>query len=233
MLEAEFKIECPEAVLDTPIYLTLTCRNGGPRLVSFCIGNGRADSYRFHAEPEARQHNPYFELGGLMAITKLAPRQQRETTILLNRYLQFLSSGRYIVHAELDLEITDEETHALRLHPVRSVLDLALTEDDERRRDVWAALEADLTGGDGTRQMRAADALAELRSPELLPVLARGLENPNSAVVEKMIIGLANVGGNEAQNLLRKYRDSSPPEPLLLLVDQRLTRMAAHPAAPA
>jgi hypothetical protein len=228
MLKAGFRIDQSEQVMDTPIYMSFVCRNDGPRQVSFCIGNGRDNSYRFQAEPEAKLHNPYFEMGGLMAITRVAPQQEITRTILLNRYLQFLSPGRYIVHGELDLETTDEDTRARRLVPVRSVCDLTVVKDDERRRDAWAALEADLMGRDGARQMRAADALAELRSPQLLPVLQRGLESPNSAVIEKMIIGLANVGGNEALDLLRKYRASSPPEPLLLLVDSRLTRMTAR-----
>ena len=229
MLKAEFKLDPPEQVQETPIYVTFTYRNQGPRPVSFSIGNGRADGFRFRTEPAAKYLNPYYEFGGLAGITTVAPHQEGRQTVLLNRYVRFETAGRYTVHAELDVEVTEAETRARQVYNVRNDLPLTLREDDERRADILAGLAADLTGKDGAKQMQAADALAELRSPKALPVLGHGLDSPNSAVVEKMIIGLGNTGGEPARQALLRYKQSGPPQVLLLLAEQELQRIAPAP----
>jgi hypothetical protein len=73
--------------------------------------------------------------------------------------------------------------------------------------------------------MRAADALAELRTASALPILARGLESKNTAVVEKMIKGISRTGGDQARELLFNYKLTEPPQQLLLLAHQELTKL--------
>src|SRR5256885_10851684 len=74
MLETDFRVEQAEQILGTPIYVAFAYRNRGPHPLSFVIGNGRSDSFRFDPSPPATALDPYYEFGGLAAITHVAPR---------------------------------------------------------------------------------------------------------------------------------------------------------------
>src|ERR1039457_53607 len=216
MLRGEFKIVNREQIWQTPTYLKFVYGDPGTFALSFSIGNGRADGFRFRSEPPARELDPYYEFGGLAAITEVRPGQSGELEILLNRYLQFLRPGPYLVHCELDLDVLHGGTHERSHEQFRSDVSFTLHDDPKRRHAELAALEADLQHP-GPRQMRAATALSELRSPEVLPILERGLRSPSSAVVERMLIGLGNTGGEEARKLLREFVDS-PASPVLIRI---------------
>jgi hypothetical protein len=219
MLIGEFRVQTAEQVWGTPTYAAFVYRNPNSVPVHFSIGNGREDSFRFRSEPPARELDPYYEFGGIAPIIEVAPSQTGQSEILLNRYLQFLHPGDYVIRCELDLELFYEDNHDRSRPQFRTDLRLTLRDDPDAKHKTLAELEAALMQT-GEHQLRAADALSELRSAEVLPILARGLHATSPAVVEKMLIGLGNTGGESAMKLLRDFI-KSPPSPLLLRVAKR------------
>ncbi len=224
MLKAEFKIDEPDQVLETPIYVRFVYTNRGRHPLSFSIGNGREDSYRFQAEPEAKELDPYYEFGGMAEVTEVPPREGGSKEILLNGYFQFLGPDSYVVKGELDLEVTEVGTDRVRPCKVRCEMVLNIREDERRRLEIVASLQQDLMGTDGAKQMRAANALAELRSPKALHVLQAGLDSSSPAVLEKMVIGLGNLGTEDAKKLLVEFMDRCPTPELNILAQQELSR---------
>ena len=97
-------------------------------------------------------------------------------------------------------------------------------EDERRRLEIITFLQQDLMGADGAKQIRAANALAELRSPKALDVLREGLDSPNTAVLEKMVIGLGNMGTEDAKKLLVEFMDKCPNRELNMLAKQEISR---------
>jgi hypothetical protein len=224
MLHGEFQIPNAEQVWGAPTYVAFVYRSSDAVPLHFSIGNGREDGFRFRSEPPARELNPYDEFGGLVPITEVQPRQTGQIEILLNRYLQFLQSGVYLLHCELDLDLHQEDNHPRNRPQFRTNVKFTLRDDVGARRKALTDLETDLMYP-SPNQLRAAAALSELRSAEVVPILGRGLRCPSPAVIEQMLIGLGNTGGEPATKLLREFIKSSPPPLLLRLAKQELARL--------
>lgn len=228
MFEAVFTILLSEQILGTPIYVEFSYHNQSNVPVWFSIGNGSADSYRFRADHGVEQLDPYYEFGGLAEITEVPPGRRGSKEILLNRYLHFLKPGPYTITSEIDLEITDAATNKGRLYRIRSQLPLNLIDNESRRREILASLTTDLTSQDSARQLRAIDALAELRSEEILTALELGLKSGTGAVVERAVVGLGNVGTSQARTILISFSESTAADPFRRLVQQELDRLGAQ-----
>jgi hypothetical protein len=224
MLKGSFQLRTDDQVWGTPTYSAFVYQNSDAVSVHFSIGNGRDDGYRFHSRPPARELNPYYEMGGLAPVVELSPGQSGQDEILLNRYLQFLTPGAYVVLCELDLEVLYEDSHTRNRPEFRTELTLNLRDDPGTRQKKLKELEASIMQT-GESQLPSADALAELRSAEALPILARGLHATSLAVVEKMIIGLGNTGGEPAMKALRDFVKTNPSPLLLRLAKQELATL--------
>jgi hypothetical protein len=224
MLSGEFRLVTLEPLLGTPTYVTFVCHNSGPDPVSFSIGNGREDGFRFRSEPPAHELDPYYEFGGLAPIVNLQPLQSKVAEILLDQYLQFLQPGAYVVHCELDLEVLHPDTQTRSRNQFRSDLQFRLRDDARLRHKELAALETDLLHT-GQRTMRSAVALSELRNPQVLPILERNLRSSDTAVVEKMLNGLGNIGGDRAKRILDDFINSPAPPLLVRIAKQELARI--------
>jgi hypothetical protein len=226
MITGSFRLAEDELVLGGPIYVLFDYDNSSrDRALRFAIGNGRADSYRFIPEDEARVEllDPYFELGGLAAETEVPPGGSGSQRILLNRYLKFREAGSHRIAGELDLDV--EETVTGVHHPVsvRGVLEVRLRDDPAALEHLLADLERQIEA-DPASQLSAISLLAELRLASGLPLLASGLNARDGAVVEAAITGLGNLGGPEARDLLEAFIDASDSELQIKLARQALQR---------
>jgi hypothetical protein len=226
-LDAGFQLAQRQHVLGTPVYLAFSLRNRGPHPITFSIGNGRSDGYRFTTGGEATTLDPYHELGGLSAIRRLLPGEQTDDRILLNKYLHFSRPGRYTVNCELDLAVTDATTGLVQSQPIRDRLELNLEQDAERRRLVLGTLAADMEGKDPQQQLEASYVLSELREKDTAAAMIRGLRSRNSAVVENLLVGLGRIDSEQARTVLRDFANSTASPELKALARQQLSR-AGH-----
>jgi hypothetical protein len=224
MIEVDCRVVRTEPVLGTPIDVVFSFRNVSSHSVSFSIGNGRSDSYRFTAGPDVIPLDPYYEFGGLAAIRTLGSGQQIDDDILLNKYLRFARPGHYAVNCELDLDVTDSVTGVIQAHRVRHQVDLDLKQDPARQREVLAALTADLEGPDPQKQLTASYTLSELRDLNVVPIMARGLHSRNSAVIENLLLGLGRIDADEARDALRDFASFTSSPKLKNLARQQLAR---------
>ena len=176
MLEGKFRLLENDFALGAPINALFEYSNTGPQTISFAIGNGRDDGFRFVA-PSAgvKELNPYYEFGGLAEIITLEPGMKGSKEILLNRYIQFIEPGEFQIGCEFDAEVTDELlTQQIAREEIRDTIHLNVYEDRGRLDNVIAAIERDVREGDRPARLRAMETLSELRVEAAVHILAHG-----------------------------------------------------------
>ncbi len=232
MFAAKFRIIRTEQIMGTPIYVNFDYSNQGPHALSFSVGNGRADSYRFDTTPPAKVNNPYYEFGGLVAITSLGSYEKGVDAILLNKYLQFVVPGHYVVNCELDLDVTDTTDAMTKSHMVRNRLEIDIKSDPVRQREIFTALESRMMNEDVEKQTKASYALSELRENNAIPIMTRGLKSRNDVVVEHMIVGLGRIHDKEAADALAVFMKSTTSLRLKDLARQQLENFSRISSPP-
>lgn len=228
MLEGKFRLLENDFALGAPINALFEYSNTGPQTISFAIGNGRDDGFRFVA-PSAgvKELNPYYEFGGLAEIITLEPGMKGSKEILLNRYIQFIEPGEFQIGCEFDAEVTDELlTQQIAREEIRDTIHLNVYEDRGRLDNVIAAIERDVREGDRPARLRAMETLSELRVEAAVHILAHGLSSEDEALAEIAIAGLGNLGSAEAAEALRSFIASSTSASLRQKALQELQKIS-------
>jgi HEAT repeat protein len=211
MVEGQFQIPDEHPVLGGPIFVVLHYRSVAEYPITFALGNSRAEGIRFRAlGPGVTALNPYNEMGGLEEVIRLAPGEAGQKDVLLNRYLRFTAPGQYIIDAELDFTVRDEQSTIRGTEPIRDRLTLSLPEDPERLSAVLASLERELTEDSAAGSTATLHILAELRTPNALAILVRALTAPEPELAEEAIRAMGRSGLPEARLALEQFLSATP-----------------------
>jgi hypothetical protein len=225
MLDASCRVATQaQQVLGTPTNIVFSFRNRSPHPITFSIGNGLSDSYRFLSSHDVTVLDPYYEFGGIRAIRQLKPGQEMTDDVLLNEYLYFSHPGQYVVSCDLDVDVTDARTGVVQAHSFRGQIDLKLMENPDIKRATIGALAADLDSQDSQRQLRSSGILAELRDRSVVPIMVRKLHLKNDAVVENLLLGLGRIDSEEARSALSDFSTWTTSPDLRKLAEQQLAR---------
>jgi hypothetical protein len=110
IVEGHFRVLTKKPVLEAPIVIAFEYRNTNDHPVKFALGNSRQDGFRFiTAAPGVISLNPYYEMGGLEQVIRLGPGETGHHDIVLDRYLQFTAPGEFVIDAEFDVLVRDEQ----------------------------------------------------------------------------------------------------------------------------
>ena len=231
MLEGSFRLVESDFLLGAPVYVFFEYSNTGPQTISFAIGNGSDDGFQFFGPSEGvEQLDPYFELGGLAEVIMLEPRMKGSIAVLLNRYIRFIQPGKYQIRCQVDLEVGDELLNPEARVEVRDTVCLNLYQDPEQLNKIIAEFDRDITEGDLSTQSTQIGILSELRLENAIPILSHGLRSESDVVVELAIIGLGNLGGQEALEALKDFIASSTSPSLQQKARQEMEKIS--PASP-
>lgn len=226
-MEARFSLRESNVLLGAPVYVSFEYSNPGPQTISFSIGNGRDDGFRFSCPNEGVEElNPYFEFGGLAGVIVLEPGMKDSQPVLLNRYLRFTGPGEYQIKCEFDPELEDEFLNAKGTVAIRDTVFLRLHEDPEQLKQLIAEFDRDIRDGDPSTQSRQSAILSELRLADTVPVFIHGLKSGNDAAVESAILGLGNLGGRQALDALQDFVASSASPSLSEKAKQEMERIS-------
>src|SRR5882762_9619415 len=145
MLEGSFRLVESDFLLRAPVYVFFEYSNTGPQTISFAIGNGREDGFRFFGPSGGiEQLNPYFELGGLAEVIMLEPGMKGSRAVLLNRYIRFIQPGKYQIRCEFDVDVGDQLLNREGRVEVRGTVYLNVYQDPEQLIKIIAEFHRDI-----------------------------------------------------------------------------------------
>ena len=229
MIKGGFRVLKNDFILGAPFHVHFEYSNISDRVISFAIGNSKADGYRFVSPSKGLKIlNPYFEFGGFTEVVRLEPGENGSKDILLNRYIQFIELGKYQIRCEFDIEIGDELLHPITRAEFRDTIYLHVYEDRAQLSKLITALEQDLRKGKPLAQLRAIEVLSELRIERVLPILSYGLKSKDTAVVEMAIAGLGNLGGKDSVEILTEFMVASRSQSLQQKARQQLQNVGGR-----
>lgn len=228
-VKVTFSFVDSEIVVHQPVLLNFVVQNGLGQTIKLDLGGNRKESFLFTVIfPDGRKVQlPQIRPDGFSrsGVVYIKPEESYNQSILLNEWIAFASSGRYVLEGRLANPIKSEQGEIIQVDTSFSSILKIEPKNTEHLKDISAALVQQILNSDNyTENANAALALSYVDDPTAIPYLEKLLYS-NKLIEPIAISGLRRIGGENSVEVLIRFINKQPDSELARLAKTALKRI--------